>query len=205
MSKPKSYKKVIISERSFPRSAQNSSCENISRSVPVTYENNLLKIKINQPDPKVVSSPFSNNSNASTLTSTSEFRTPNLVIKKNQLNNNIEISTNKSVRNTASNLIDEIKINLNNNKQNGLVYSRYVYSGKKDSNITDNNINLKSINSEANSNTLNTLDSNYDSLTEDSAKYVQHTSKLRETSYQIDDLMQNKQILNNQITSFHRF
>lgn len=216
VAKPKSYKKVIISERSFPRSAQNSSCENISRSVPVTYENNLLKIRINQPDPKVATtSPFSNNSTASTLTSASEFRTPNLVIKKNQLNNNIEISTNKSLRNTTSNLIDEIKINLNNNKQNGLVYSRYVYSGKKDSVTNNNTINKNNIinnsincnNSEATSNTLNTLDSNYDSLTEDSVKFnhAQQSAKLRETSYQIDDLMHNKQIINNQITGFHRF
>lgn len=186
-----------------------------AKSVPVTYENNLLKIKIHQPDSKLataaaaaVNSPFSTSSTtSSTLNSATEFRTPNLIIKKNQHNNNIEISTNNNVRNTASNLIDEIKINLNNNtKQNGLVYSRYVYSGKKDPTTKDLNNNTNGGHNNMIIKETSLPDSNYDSLTEDSAKYVQQTAKLRETSYQIDDLIHNKKsTATNQITSFHRF
>lgn len=205
-SKPRLFKKVIISE-AFPQNSSgnennNDSDENSSKNIPINFENNLLKIKINQPSSDSKStSPFcpNNNNNMSTLAST-EFKTPNLTVKKS-LKNNIEISTNSSLpANNSSNLVNEIKINLNkSNKKTGVVYSRYIYTGNNNNDI------------QSDTNT----ETNYDSLTEDNYNNTaKGQQKLRETSYELNDLIEDKNTTesgekivksSSKIIGFHRF
>lgn len=167
MSKPKNFKKVIISE-SFPHQQQKN---DNPLNIPINFENNLLKIKINQPDSKSTT-PYSSNCSTPGLSATAEFRPTNLIIRKNNPNNSIAIG--------ASNLIDQIKINLNNNNKQGggLVYSRYIYSN------------------------VENKQSEYENIND-----IMPNQKLRESSLHLNDIMINKDplVAGNQITGFHRF
>lgn len=125
------------------------------------------------------------------LSATAEFKTPNLPIRKTYTSNSSSQSASLAKSYDGnSNLVDQIKINLNNSKRTGLVYSRYVY--------TDSNQNKSETH-------------NYENIIEDEHTIMQQQEealKLREKSVHLNDLMASKNATlsdNTNLNSFHRF